>query len=74
MGCDATKALEEKIYRAVMELNLDACVGRVDNVNTFLEYDLEKTPALMINEEVVLNSEVLNLPQILELLKTKSIR
>ena len=57
-GCAQCKSLEKITRKAVDELNLDASVEKVEDIQTIMEYAVMRTPALVINEKVVLSGQV----------------
>ncbi len=57
-GCARCKSLEKITRKAVDELNLDASVEKVEDIQTIMEYAVMRTPALVINEKVVLSGQV----------------
>jgi small redox-active disulfide protein 2 len=63
-GCAKCKSLEKITRKAVEELNLDASVEKVEDIQQIMEYAVMRTPALVINEKVVLSGQ---LPKITEL-------
>ncbi len=71
-GCAKCKSLEKITRKAVEELNLNASVEKVEDIQKIMEYSVLRTPALVINEKVVLSGQ---LPKVAELkdLITKNI-
>jgi len=71
-GCAKCKSLEKITRKAVEELNLNASVEKVEDIQKIMEYSVLRTPALVINEKVVLSGQ---LPKVTELkdLITKNI-
>jgi len=65
-GCARCKSLEKITTKAVEELNLDATVEKVEDIQKIMEYAVMRTPALVINEKVVMSGQV---PKISELKK-----
>ncbi len=65
-GCAKCKSLEKVTRKAVDELNLDATVTKVEDIQKIMEYSVMRTPALVINETVVLSGQ---LPKVAELKK-----
>ena len=65
-GCVKCKHLEIRTKKAVEELNLDATIEKVDDIQEIMEYAVLQTPALVINEEVILSGQ---LPKVSELKK-----
>ena len=63
-GCAKCKSLEKVTKKAVEELNLDATVEKVEDIQKIMEYAVMRTPALVINEKVVLSGQ---LPKVSEL-------
>lgn len=63
-GCAKCKSLEKLTTKAVEELNIEASVEKVEDIQKIMEYAVMRTPALVINEKVVLSGK---LPKITEL-------
>lgn len=63
-GCAKCKSLEKVTRKAVEELKLDATVEKVEDIQQIMEYAVMRTPALVIDEKVVLSGQ---LPKITEL-------
>ena len=71
-GCAKCKSLERLTRKAVEELNLDATVEKVEDIQKIMEYAVMRTPALVINEKVVLSGQLLKLAELKELLSSHS--
>ena len=67
-GCARCKSLEKITRKAVEELNLDATVEKVEDIQKIMEYAVMRTPALVINEKVVMSGQVPKVSEIKELL------
>ena len=67
-GCAKCKSLEKVTRKAVDELNLDATVIKVEDIQKIMEYAVMRTPALVINEKVVLSGQLPKVAQLKELL------
>jgi small redox-active disulfide protein 2 len=63
-GCARCKSLEKVTIKAVEELNLDATVEKVEDIQKIMEYAVMRTPALVINGKVVMSGQV---PKVSEL-------
>jgi small redox-active disulfide protein 2 len=63
-GCAKCKALEKVTRKAVEELDLDAGVEKVEDIQKIMAYGVMRTPALVIDEQVVLSGQ---LPKVAEL-------
>jgi small redox-active disulfide protein 2 len=71
-GCARCKSLEKLTVKAVEELNLDATVEKVEDIQKIMEYAVMRTPALVIDEKVVLSGQVPKLTELKSLLVLKS--
>jgi small redox-active disulfide protein 2 len=67
-GCARCKTLEKLTSKAVEELNLDATVEKVEDIQKIMEYAVMRTPALVIDEKVVLSGQVPKINDLKELL------
>ena len=63
-GCAKCKALEKVTRKAVEELKLDAAVEKVEDIQKIMAYGVMRTPALVIDKQVVLSGQ---LPKVTEL-------
>lgn len=52
-GCPKCKVLYNNVNSAVRELELDASVEKVEEIESIMKYGVMSTPALVINEKVV---------------------
>ena len=71
-GCARCKSLEKVTRKAVDELNLDATVTKVEDIQKIMEYAVIRTPALVINEKVVLSGQLPKVAELKELLTNQS--
>jgi small redox-active disulfide protein 2 len=69
-GCSNCKNLERVTREALDALGLDATLEKVEDSPTILEYGVMSTPALVIDEKVVLSGRVPRLAEVRELLST----
>ena len=60
--------MENLTLKAVEELNLDATVEKVEDIRKIMEYAVMRTPALVIDEKVVLSGQVPKLTEMKSLL------
>ena len=67
-GCARCRTLEKVTKIAVEELNLDASVEKVEDIQKIMEYAVMRTPALVINEKVVLSGQVPGVSELKNLL------
>ena len=67
-GCARCRSLEKITRKAAEELNLDATVEKVEDIQKIMEYAVMRTPALVINDKVVLSGQVPKVAEIKDLL------
>lgn len=53
-GCPKCKTLEKYTREAVAELGIDAVVTKVENILEIMKYGVMSTPALVVDEKVVI--------------------
>lgn len=67
-GCARCESLERMCRRAVEELKLEATIEKVGDIQEILKYKIMRTPALVINEKVMLSGEVPKMTELKSLL------
>jgi small redox-active disulfide protein 2 len=67
-GCPKCKALEKATRDVVTELGLDATVSKVEDIMDIMSYGVSSTPALVVNEKVVLKGRMPSTSELRELL------
>ncbi|MDI3527360.1 MAG: hypothetical protein PWR03_1543 [Tenuifilum sp.] len=67
-GCPKCKALEQATQNAVAELGVSANISKVEDIVDIMNYGVMRTPALVINEKVVLSGRVPTASELKELL------
>lgn len=67
-GCAKCKSLEKLTWETVNELNLDAEVEKVEDIVQIMGYGIMVTPALVINEKVVVKGYVPGHKELAEIL------
>jgi small redox-active disulfide protein 2 len=68
-GCSNCKNLEKATCEAVAELNLDATVVKEEDITKIMGYGIMRTPALVVNEKVLVYGRVPSVTEIKEMLK-----
>jgi len=71
-GCAKCKSLEKITRKAVEELSLDASVEKVEDIQQIMEYAVMRTPALVIDEKVVLSGKLPKIADMKDLLNKNS--
>jgi small redox-active disulfide protein 2 len=67
-GCAKCKSLEKVTRKAVEELNLDATIEKVEDIQKIMEYAVMRTPALVIDEKLVMSGQLPKVAELKELL------
>lgn len=57
-GCSKCKALEKSVRQVADELELDASIEKVEDIQKIMEYGVMHTPGLVINGEVIFSGRV----------------
>ena len=69
-GCPNCKRLDKLAREAVAELGIEATFTKVQDLQQIMAYDILSTPALVIDEEVVVSGRVPRKDEIVALLQT----
>ncbi|RXF72405.1 thioredoxin family protein [Arcticibacter tournemirensis] len=67
-GCPKCKALEKATMEAVKEAGIDATVTKVEDIVEIMKYGVMSTPALVVEEKVVMTGRVPSASEIKEIL------
>lgn len=67
-GCTKCKTLENHTRQAVEEMNLDASVEKVEDIQEIMAYGVMKTPALVVDDTVKIMGRVPSVEDIKKLL------
>ena len=67
-GCARCKSLENLTRQAAAELNLNAEIEKVEDIQKIMEYGILHTPGLVIDGKVVLSGQIPKINELKELL------
>ncbi|OGF20483.1 redox-active disulfide protein 2 [Candidatus Falkowbacteria bacterium RIFOXYB2_FULL_38_15] len=67
-GCPNCQKLEQNVKQALKELNIDAPVDKIVDIQTIMSYGIMSTPAVVVDGEVVSYGCVLGVEEIKKLL------
>lgn len=70
-GCPKCKKAEQVVRQVVEELGTDAEIIKVEDIQDIMAYDVMRTPAVVIDEKVVLSGRVPNALDVKILLKSE---
>jgi small redox-active disulfide protein 2 len=71
-GCTNCKTLERVTREAVDALGVDATIEKVEDYPTIVGYGVMSTPALVIDEQLVLSGRVPKAAEVRELLAARA--
>ena len=71
-GCPNCLTLEKKVKNIVKEHSIDAKITMVKDILAIMSYNIMSTPALVIDEEIVVRGRVPKDSELLALLKSKN--
>lgn len=69
-GCSKCKTLEKMTRETIAELGIVAEVEKVEDIVAIMGYGVMSTPALVIDEKVLLSGNLPSIPKLKELLTT----
>ena len=67
-GCTKCKKLYKNAQSAIEEVNMDAKLEKVEDINKIIDYGVMMTPALVIDEEVKSVGKVMAVKDIIKLI------
>ncbi len=70
-GCPNCQTTEKNVFNACAELNLPANISHVFNVAEYLSLGVTRTPAVLIDGEIVLAGKVPTVPELVQILAAK---
>jgi small redox-active disulfide protein 2 len=70
-GCPNCKRLEKLAREAVAELGIEANITKVQEFDQIMAYDIMSTPAMVVDEQVVVSGRVPRKTEIMALLQAE---
>ena len=67
-GCANCKNLEKAVINTLAEMDLSADITKVEDITKIMSYGIMRTPALVINEKVVLFGRVPSTKELKEII------
>ena len=68
-GCPNCNQMEKIVQAVITQLNLDIKIEKVEDIQEIMKYNIMSTPAIVIDEKVVLKGRVPSLAEAKELLE-----
>ena len=72
-GCPNCKRAEAVVDAVIRELNLDIKIEKVEDMQEIMKYNIMSTPAIVIDEKVVLKGRVPSLAEAKEILENATV-
>jgi small redox-active disulfide protein 2 len=70
-GCSKCKALEEITRKVVKDNGIDADITKVEDIMEIMKFNVMTTPALVVNDKVVVKGRIPSAKEILQFLTNK---
>ena len=67
-GCNKCKTTYNNVLEALKQLNMEAEVIKVEDIEEMMKYNVLTTPVLMINEEMKVKGRIADVNEIKQLL------
>lgn len=71
-GCVKCRGLDHRTRKAVAELNLDATVLKVEDLQQIMHYGILRTPALVIDDKVIFSGKLPTYTELKEILRNET--
>ena len=68
-GCPKCRQLEQTVNEAIKDMETKPTVVKEEDIARIMNYGVMRTPALVINEKVVLSGRVPSVKEIIELIE-----
>ena len=68
-GCSNCKTLEKLVYNVLAELDLEANVEKIEDIQKIMSYGILSTPGLVINNKVVFSGKVPSSKELKEIIE-----
>jgi small redox-active disulfide protein 2 len=68
-GCANCKKLEANVFEAVAQMNVDADIEKIEDIQEIMGYGVLSTPGLVVDGELKISGRVPNVAEIINILK-----
>lgn len=68
-GCPKCKTTYNNVIEAVKQANIEAHIEKVEDIEEMMKYNILVTPVLVIDEEIKIKGRVVQVNEIITLLK-----
>lgn len=72
-GCSKCKSMNNIVHEVVNENDMDVMVEKVEDIVEILKYDVMNTPALVVEDTIVLSGRIPSADELLKILATQGI-
>ncbi len=70
-GCTNCRTTEKNVFNACAELELPADISHVFNIAEFVSLGVTRTPAVLVDGEIVISGKVPTVPELVALLEAR---
>ena len=71
-GCSKCKTLTQLVEDVVNENHIDASIEKIEDIESIMKFNVMVTPALMIDNVIVIKGRIPDKKEILDVLKSKN--
>jgi small redox-active disulfide protein 2 len=68
-GCANCKKLEANVFEAVAQINVDADIQKIEDIQEIMGYGVLSTPGLVVDGELKVSGRVPNVAEIINILR-----
>ena len=72
-GCPNCKTLEKSVINTLAEMNIEADVEKVEDIQKIMSYGIMRTPGLVINGKIVLSGRIPSAKELKEIITSNNI-
>ncbi len=71
-GCPKCKQVEANAREAVKNLNIDAVIEKITDINRIIDFGVTATPALAVDGEVKFSGKIPSVEEIIDVIKSEN--
>jgi len=69
-GCPKCQQTTSNVEKAVHQLGIEATIVKVDDIMDIMQYEIMSTPAVVVDEEVMVKGRVPSVEELVEMINT----
>ncbi len=71
-GCPKCKQVEDNAREAVKNLNIDAAIEKITDINQIIDFGVTVTPALVVDGEIKFSGRIPSVEEIIDVIKSEN--